>query len=104
MLCERRPASPFAGQGCGKTSFGRSGPRAKQLSPAAVLPRDWQDYFGLLWLKLRRQALNDLYRFEADADDLADEADDVFGVFRAVGIGGDAGAFVGADLVLVDDP
>lgn len=42
--------------------------------------------------------------FEAYGDDLADEADDVFGVVFAVGVVDDAAALVGADLVLVDDP
>jgi len=35
---------------------------------------------------------------------LADEADDVFGVVGAVGVAGDAAAFVGGHLVLIDDP
>ena len=42
--------------------------------------------------------------FEADGDDAADEAGDVFGVVGAVGVADHAGALVGADLVLVDDP
>lgn len=42
--------------------------------------------------------------FQADGDDLADEADDVLGVVRAVGIVDDAGAHVGGDAVLIDDP
>jgi len=50
------------------------------------------------------QGLDEFDGFEADADDLADEADDVFVVVFAVGVGLDAGAFVFADLVLVDDP
>ena len=37
-------------------------------------------------------------------DDLADEAEDVFGVVFAVGVVGYAAALVGGDLVLVDDP
>jgi hypothetical protein len=37
-------------------------------------------------------------------DDLADEADDVLGVVFAVGVVDDAGALVGRELVLVDDP
>ena len=52
----------------------------------------------------RWQGLHDLDRLDADADDLADEADDVFFVVGVVGVAGDAAAFVGADLVLVDDP
>jgi len=51
-----------------------------------------------------RQALDDLDRLEADGDDLSDEADNVLGVVGAVGVVGDAAAFVGADLVLVNDP
>lgn len=35
---------------------------------------------------------------------MADKADDVFFIIRVVGVAGDAAAFVGADLVLVDDP
>ena len=35
---------------------------------------------------------------------MADEADDVLRVVVAVGVVGDAAAFVGGDLVLVDDP
>jgi hypothetical protein len=42
--------------------------------------------------------------FEADADDLAEEADGVFGVGGAVGVGADAGAGVFGDAVLVDHP
>lgn len=42
--------------------------------------------------------------FEADGDDLADEANDVLGIVRAVGVVDDAGAFVGGDAVLVDHP
>ena len=45
-----------------------------------------------------------LLGFEGDGDDLADEAEDVFGSVFAVGVVDDAGAFVGGDLVLVDDP
>jgi len=58
---------------------------------------------GLLWLKLLRQPLNNLDGFDAHANDLPYEADNVFGIVGAVGVGGDAGAFVGGDLVLVDD-
>jgi hypothetical protein len=35
---------------------------------------------------------------------LAHEADDVFFIIGVVGVAGDAAAFVGADLILVDDP
>ena len=48
--------------------------------------------------------VDDFYGFDADADDLADEADDVFFIVGVVGVAGDAAAFIGADLVLVDDP
>lgn len=37
-------------------------------------------------------------------DDLADEAEDVLGIVVAVGVVGDAGALVGGELVLVNDP
>jgi len=47
---------------------------------------------------------NLFHRFQADANDLADEADDVRGVAHAVGAGFCAAAFAGADLVLVDSP
>jgi len=56
------------------------------------------------WLEGGSETVDDLDRFEADAGDLADEADDVLGVILAIGVGDDAGAFVGGDLVLVDDP
>jgi hypothetical protein len=41
---------------------------------------------------------------EGEGDDLADEAEDVLFIIGAVGVGGDVGALVGGDLVLVDDP
>jgi hypothetical protein len=47
---------------------------------------------------------DDLLGFEGDGDDLADEAEDVAFVVFAVGVVGDAGAGVGGDAVLVDDP
>ncbi len=50
------------------------------------------------------EGVHHLDRFHADADDLADEADDVLFIVGIVGVAGDAAAFVGADLVLVDDP
>ena len=53
---------------------------------------------------LPRQTTHYLHRFQADAHDLADEADDVFFVVGAVGVGVDAAAFVGLDAVLVNDP
>jgi hypothetical protein len=52
----------------------------------------------------RGQSPNNLLGFEGDGDDLADEAEDVLRVVGAVGVVDDAGAFVGRDLVLVDDP
>jgi hypothetical protein len=48
--------------------------------------------------------LYDFHRFHTDADDLADEADDVFLIIRVVWVAGNAAAFVGGDLILVDDP
>jgi hypothetical protein len=39
-----------------------------------------------------------------DGDDLAYEAEDVFGVVFAIGVVGDAGAGGGSDAVLVDNP
>ena len=46
----------------------------------------------------------DVLGFEGDGDDLADEAEDVFGVvvftFKAVGVVDDSGAGVGGDSVL----
>ena len=42
--------------------------------------------------------------FEGDGDDLADEAEDVFWVVGTVGVVDNAGAGVGGDAVLVDDP
>lgn len=50
------------------------------------------------------EGVDEFYCFDADADDLADEADDVFLIIRVVGVAGDSGAFVGGDLILVDDP
>jgi hypothetical protein len=51
---------------------------------------------------------DDALGFEGDGDDLADEAEDVLGVgvfsFKAVGVVDDAGAGVGRNAVLVDDP
>ena len=51
---------------------------------------------------------DDLLGFEGDGDDLGEEAEDVLGVglvsVDAVGVVGDAGAGVGGDAVLVDDP
>lgn len=47
---------------------------------------------------------DDLDGFEADSDDLTDEAENIFAIVLAIWIIGDAAAFVGGDLVLVDDP
>ena len=47
---------------------------------------------------------DDLLGFEGDGDDLADEAEVVAFVVLAIGVVGDAGAGVGGDAVLVDDP
>jgi hypothetical protein len=52
----------------------------------------------------RRKSGDDLLGFERDGDDLADESEDVLGVVFAVGVVDDAGARVGGDAVLVDDP
>ena len=45
-----------------------------------------------------------LHRFQANADYFGEEAEDVLRVVGAVGVVGDAAAFVGLDAVLVDDP
>jgi len=52
----------------------------------------------------RRQTLHHRHRLQAHRDDLGEEADDVFGVVEAVRVVGDAAAFVGAHLVLVNHP
>jgi hypothetical protein len=41
---------------------------------------------------------------QADGDHLTDQAEDVLRIVGAVGIVGDAAAFVGGNLILVDDP
>jgi len=51
-----------------------------------------------------RQRVDDADGFQADADDLGDEAEDVFGVGVAVGVGADAGAGVFGDAILIDHP
>ena len=52
----------------------------------------------------RGEGGDDLLSLQRDGDDLADETEDVLvGVF-AVGVVDDAGAGVGGDAVLVDDP
>lgn len=43
------------------------------------------------------KSVDDLDGLDADADDLADEADDVFLFIRVVGVALDAAAFVGAE-------
>ena len=47
---------------------------------------------------------DDLHGLDADADDLADEADDALFVLRVVGVAGNGDAFIGFNLVLVDYP
>ena len=59
---------------------------------------------GLNWRSQRRQTFHHLHRFQTHGDDLTEEAGDVFGVVGAVGVVGDAAAFVGAHLVLVNHP
>ena len=48
--------------------------------------------------------MHNLYRFQADGDDLSDEAQDVIRVVGAVGIVAEAAPFVRFDLILVNDP
>ena len=52
------------------------------------------------------EGLDELDRFDADADDLPDQADDIFGIVRPVGVGDAVAAGSGdrLDLVLVDNP
>ena len=65
----------------------------------------WVGPLRLLRAEIERwQARDDLLGFEGDGDDLADEAEDVLGVAGSVGVVDDAGAGVGGDAVLVDDP
>ncbi len=52
----------------------------------------------------RRQVVYNFDGFQADGDDLLDEAQDIGFVVEVVGVVGDAAACVGADAVLVDDP
>lgn len=52
----------------------------------------------------RGERVDELHGFNAHADDLADEADDVFFVVGVVGVAGDDFIIVSLDLVLVDDP
>src|SRR6478735_484890 len=61
-------------------------------------------YADELGRELLRQGGDDLHRLEADADHLADKANDVLGVVGPVGVGTDAAAGVLGDAVLVDDP
>ena len=51
-----------------------------------------------------RQPRHDLDRLQADADHLAEQAQDVLRIVGAVGVVDDAAAFVGLDAVLVDHP
>jgi hypothetical protein len=50
------------------------------------------------------QRVDDPHRFEAESDDLTDEADDIFGIAFAIRIGTDAAACVFGDAVLVNNP
>jgi len=52
----------------------------------------------------RGEGGDDLLSLQRDGDDLADETEDVLVVVFAVGVVDDAGAGVGGDAVLVDDP
>ena len=61
-------------------------------------------YFRGIFNSQVGQRLHDLHCLQAHMHHLADEAEDVFGVIFAVGVVGDAAAFVGGDLVLIDDP
>ena len=47
---------------------------------------------------------DDVDGFEADGDHAPDEIDDIAFVVVTIGVGGDAAALVGADLILVDHP
>lgn len=51
-----------------------------------------------------REVVDDCDGFQANGDDLLDEAEDVGFIIQVVGVVGDAAALVGFDLVLVDDP
>ena len=50
------------------------------------------------------QGFDPAHRFEADPDDLADQAHDVLGVVGAVGVGDDSALLVFAHRVLVNHP
>jgi len=50
------------------------------------------------------KSLHDLESFQTHGDDLGDETEDVRRIVFAIGIVGDAAAFVRRGLVLVDDP
>jgi len=50
------------------------------------------------------QGFHEFNCFQAHANDLADEAHDVFGVVGAVGVGADAAVLVFRHLVLVNHP
>ena len=52
----------------------------------------------------RRQGLHDAHGFEADGDDLLDEADDIFRLVQPVRVVGDAAPGIGRDLILVNHP
>jgi hypothetical protein len=51
-----------------------------------------------------REVFNDLSGFETDGDDLPYQTQNILRVIVPIGIVGDAAAFVGGDLILIDDP
>ena len=53
---------------------------------------------------LVRQALHNPRGFQAHLDHLPDQADDIFRIVGAVGVGFDAAKFVLGHLILIDDP
>jgi hypothetical protein len=84
-----------------------------RLSPPRICPPHGRSWWVTIYLDLStsvqmglvpgREVADEGEGFEAEADDLAEEADDVFGVVGAVGVESDAAAWVFGDLVLVDD-
>jgi hypothetical protein len=52
----------------------------------------------------RWKRANNLDRFQADTDDLPNQAKNVRRIIRSIRIIGDAAALVRRDLVLIDDP
>ena len=59
------------------------------------LPRFVEIFPGLLRQGESREAANNLYRFDADGNHLADQPKDVLRLIGAVGVVGDAAALVG---------